>query len=104
MMSQRENILRSVRFERPERIPMGFCINPACHNHYPRSVLDELQESHPYLFPGFRRSSGPPTVPKPPVQNSYVDAWGITMASLEEGIAAVSVQHPFADWSALERY
>ena len=62
MMSQRENILRSVRFERPERIPMGFRINPACRNHYPPSVLDELQESHPYLFPGFHRSSEPPAL------------------------------------------
>jgi uroporphyrinogen decarboxylase len=104
MMSQRENILRSVRFERPDRIPMEFWINPSCHNHYPPSALDDLQESHPYLFPGFRRSSGPPTVPKPPVQHSYVDAWGITMTSPEEGIAAVAVRHPLADWSALEHY
>jgi uroporphyrinogen decarboxylase len=104
MMSQRENILRSVRFEQPERIPMQFCINSACYHHYPRSVLDELRESHPYLFPGFRHSSEPPIAPKPPVQNSYVDAWGVTMASPEEGIAAVSIQHPLAVWSALEHY
>ncbi|MCX6993537.1 MAG: hypothetical protein NT011_10410 [Kiritimatiellaeota bacterium] len=104
MMSQRENIIRSVRFERPERIPMGFWINPACCNYYPPSVLDDLQESHPYLFPGFRRPSEPPAAPKPPVQSSYVDAWGVTMASPEEGIAATAVRHPFADWSAFERY
>ena len=104
MMSQRENILRTVRFERPERIPMGFWINPSCNNHYPRSALDELQESHPYLFPGFRRSSAPPTAPTPPMQSSYVDEWGVTMASPEEGIAPVAVRHPFADWSAFERY
>lgn len=104
MMSQRENLLRSVRFEQPERIPMGFWINPACRNHYPPSVLDELQESHPYLFPDFRRSSAPPTVPTPPAQSSCVDAWGVTMASPEEGIAAVSVRHPLADWGALACY
>ena len=104
MMSQRENILRSVRFERPERIPMGFWINPACRNHYPRAVLDELQESHPYLFPGFRRSSAPPAEPKAPAQSSYVDGWGVTKISPEEGIDFVSSGHPFADWSALDRY
>ena len=104
MMSRRENILRSVRFERPERIPMGFWINPACRNHYPPSVLDELQESHPYLFPDFHRSSAAPAAPTPPVQSSRVDAWGVTMASPEEGIASVSVRHPFADWSELECY
>jgi uroporphyrinogen decarboxylase len=104
MMSQRENILRAVRFEQPERIPMAFWINPACRNHYPPAELDELQESHPYLFPGFRRPSKPPAAPKPPEQSSYIDAWGVTRASPEEGIAAVSVRHPLKDWSALERY
>jgi len=104
MMSRRENILRSVRFEQPERIPMQFCINSACYHHYPRSVLDELRESHPYLFPDFRRSSAPPTARTPPTQSSRVDAWGVTMASPEEGIAAVAVRHPLADWDALECY
>jgi hypothetical protein len=83
---------------------MSFWINPACHNHYPRAALDDLQESHPLVFPGFRRSSEPPVAPKPPARQSYVDAWGVTMASPEEGIAAVSVNHPIADWSALDRY
>ena len=104
MMSQRENILRSVRFERPERIPMAFWINPACRNHYPASALDELQESHPYLFPGFRRSAAPLTVPVPPSQRACMDAWGVTMASPEEGIAPVAIRHPLADWGALDCY
>lgn len=104
MMSRRENILRSVHFQGPERIPMAFCINSACRNHYPPSVLDELQESHPYLFPGFLRSAAPPTVPIPPAQRLFVDEWGVSMASPEEGIAAVSVRHPLADWEALEGY
>ena len=103
-MNPRENTLRAVRFERTERIPMRFWINPACHHHYPRSALDELQESHPYLFPGFRRSSAPSTEPKPSVPSTTVDAWGVTLASPEEGIAPVAVQHPFADWSAFEGY
>jgi uroporphyrinogen decarboxylase len=104
MMTPRDNILRSVRFERPERIPMRFHINSACRNHYPRAVLDDLRESHPYLFPGFRRSAEPPAAPAPPERRSHVDTWGVTMASPEDGIAAVPVQHPFADWSLLERY
>jgi len=104
MMTPRENLLRTVRFERPERIPMMVWINGACRNHYPTSVIDELQESHPYLFPGFRRSAAPPPAPQPPVQRSFIDAWGVTLASPEEGIMPVAVAHPFADWSALEYY
>lgn len=103
-MTRRENILRAVRFERPERIPMGFWINGACFNHYPRTALDDLRESHPYLFPGFRRSTEPPAAPKPPAQNSFVDEWGVTMISPEEGIAPVSHAHPLADWSAFKHY
>ena len=103
-MTRRENLLRAVRFEWPERIPMGFWVNPACYNHYPRAALDDLQESHPYLFPGFKRSNAPPAPPKPPQRQTHVDAWGVTMASPEEGIAAVSVEHPLADWEALDRY
>ena len=104
MMNRRENIFRSVRFERPERIPMVFVINAACRNHYPRSALEDLQESHPYLFPGFRRSTAPPPDPQPPVQRSYLNAWGVTMASPEEGIMEVAVQHPLSDWSVFEHY
>lgn len=104
MLNQRENILRSVRFERPERIPMAFWINPACYNHYPKTALDELQESHPYLFPGFNSSSAMSSVVKTPAQSSFVDSWGVTMASPEEGIAAVSIAHPFSNWSILEGY
>ncbi|MDD5704583.1 MAG: uroporphyrinogen decarboxylase family protein [Kiritimatiellae bacterium] len=83
---------------------MRFCINTACRNHYSASALDELRESHPYLFPDYCRSSVPPAVPTPPAPSTCVDAWGVTMSSPEEGIAAVSVRHPLADWSALEGY
>ncbi|MBM6920442.1 hypothetical protein H6A12_04640 [Phocea massiliensis] len=33
-MTQRENILRTIRFERPDHIPMIFAVNPACYEHY----------------------------------------------------------------------
>lgn len=109
-MTTRENLLRAVRFERPERIPMGFWINPACFHHYPRTALDDLQESHPYLFPGFKRAAptaSTPVVPPPMLPSApqpYVDEWGVTMQSPEDGIAAVAVRHPLADWDAFAAY
>ena len=57
-MDQRKNILRAVRFERPESIPMIFHINPACWHHYPQNALQDLMEAHPGLFPDFQRSEG----------------------------------------------
>lgn len=103
-MSYRDNVLRAVRFERPERIPMLFGINLSCYNHYPRVALDDLKEAHPYLFPGFRRSTEPPAASRSPTPSTGVDIWGVTLASPEEGIKAVAVRHPLADWSELERY
>ena len=52
-MNQRENLLRAVRFETPESIPMVFHINPACWQHYPHDALQELVAAHPLLFPDF---------------------------------------------------
>ncbi len=57
-MNQRENLLRAVRFETPETIPMVFHINPACWQHYPHDALQELIAAHPLLFPDYR-ASGP---------------------------------------------
>ena len=57
-MNQRENLLRAVRFETPETIPMVFHINPACWQHYPHDALQELVAAHPSAFPGLR-AAGP---------------------------------------------
>ncbi|MCE9613796.1 MAG: hypothetical protein K8T26_05935 [Lentisphaerae bacterium] len=106
MMSQRENMLRAIRFERPERIPMIFWINPSCYHHYPPGALDDLAESHPVLFPWYQRAKTPFAVPAapPPPPEPYVDPWGITLASPEEGIAPVAVKHPLANWEDFDRY
>ncbi len=132
-MTRRENILRAVRFERPERIPMGFWINPACYQHYPRAALEDLQAGHPYLFPGFQRSTPPPPPPTlpllpsssasaaalpspqpppspapapaaPPQPIRHVDAWGVAKVSPEAGIDYVCEAHPLADWAAFDHY
>jgi hypothetical protein len=103
MMTHRENMLRAVRFEKPERIPMTFAINGACAAHYPASALEDLQAGHPLLFPGYQRPPQPAPAPDTsPV--SYVDEWGVTMGAPEPGIAPVAVSHPLADWGALERW
>ena len=41
-MNDRENLLRTVRFETPDWIPMNFHINPASWQHYPQDALQEL--------------------------------------------------------------
>lgn len=58
-MTAKENMLRAIKFEKPDYIPMVFAINGACWNYYPHEALFELMESHPFLFPGFQRPAEP---------------------------------------------
>ena len=53
-MNQRENLLRAVRFETPETIPMVFHINPACWQHYPHDALAGVGRRTSPAFPGLR--------------------------------------------------
>jgi uroporphyrinogen decarboxylase len=107
MSTDRENMLRAARFERPDRIPMRYHINPACWHHYPQDALQDLMEAHPLLFPGFERSEGPiePDVPLyARLGAPYVDDWCCTWVTADHGISGAVVEHPLADWAALERF
>ena len=42
--SSRDNLLRAIRFEKPDYIPMTFHINAACWNHYDQNALLDLME------------------------------------------------------------
>jgi uroporphyrinogen decarboxylase len=106
-MNSRENYLRAVRFERPERIPMHFVINAACWHHYPQAALQELQASHPLLFPGFQ----PRPLPYTPqyglnsrADAPYTDAWGCRWETTDNGIVGAVTSHPLAEWTALATY
>jgi hypothetical protein len=106
-MNHRENVLRAVRFERPEYIPMSFHINPACWHAYPQDALQELMASHPFLFPDFETSSVPSTPQYGPNQcagQPYTDDWGCTWETTDDGITGTVTYHPLADWDDSERY
>jgi uroporphyrinogen decarboxylase len=105
-MNPRDNLLRAVRFERPETIPMMFHINPACWNHYPHDALQELMAEHPLLFPGFVASERV-TSDFSPVQRKdrpYKDPWGCVWQTSEDGITGRVTEHPLATWDALAAY
>jgi hypothetical protein len=52
------NYVKAVRFEKPDYIPMFFCINDSCWHHYPQDQLFDLMEEHKLLFPDFVRPKG----------------------------------------------
>lgn len=105
-MNQRENILRTIRFERPERIPMTFHINAACWHHYSQDALQDLVEAHRLLFPGYQRQAQvkPHYGFNQRKDEPYRDPWGCVWQTADDGITGSVHGHPLADWTGFDRY
>jgi len=106
-MTRRENMIRAIRFEGPEAIPMRFAINGACWERYPREALEDLMEAHPLLFPAFKRSLRP----IPPVHapwriagRRYTDSWGCEWETAMNGVTGAVVRHALDDWDAFDDF
>jgi uroporphyrinogen decarboxylase len=101
-----ENMLRAIRFEKPELIPMVFWINPACWHHYPKEILFELMSKHSILFPDFTSQDNvlPEPAPWELADKPYMDAWGCVWETTDDGITGSVTQHPLSDLDALQSY
>lgn len=107
MMEEHENLLRAVRFEKPEYIPMDFHINSACWHHYPQDELQELMASHTLLFPFFEKAGGkiePEYEPWERAGRPYVDSWGCVWETTDDGIVGTVTKHPLENWENFEDY
>lgn len=106
-MTNRENYLRMVRFERPDYIPMTYHINNACWNAYPQEQLLDLMEVHPFLFPDFKRPKLPFHPQIPPVARKgqpFRDDWGCVWETACDGITGTVTGHPLEDWDRFPAY
>jgi len=105
-MNERENVLRAIRFEGPDYIPMGFHINAACWHHYDPSALQDLMEEHRLLFPGFQRQEkvSPRYLFNQRKDEPYTDPWGCVWETPQDGLTGTVRHHPLSDWSAFENY
>jgi len=105
-MTKRENILRAIRFERPDYIPMDFHINAACWHHYDQQALQDLMEAHPLLFPEFKREKT--IIPNYGLterkNEPYTDPWGCVWETTDDGITGSVHMHPLEDWSKFNGY
>ena len=106
-MTERDNLLRVVRFERPDYIPMVFHINPACWHRYPRQALLDLMATHPTLFPELEQQMRRVELASDAdarADHSHIDPWGCTRDTTEDGIATLVTRHPLQDWSHFENF
>ena len=105
--NRRDNILRAVRFEKPEYIPMIFKINAACWNHYGKEELLELIEAHPFLFPDCKMYSQASESEYAPFQKAdmpFTDGFGCVWQTTEDGITGVVTGHPLQSWDNFAAY
>ena len=103
----RETLLRTIRFEKPDYIPVTFHINAACWNHYDQNALLDLMEAHPFLFPDFVRPATP-FVPEYDFNaragQPYTDGFGCIWETAMDGIVGSVHKHPLADISRYPSY
>ncbi|MBI5723660.1 MAG: hypothetical protein HZA50_06860 [Planctomycetes bacterium] len=106
-MTNRENILRAIKFGKPQSIPVIFHINGACWNHYDWRALEDMKASHQILFPGFS-----PGGKKPEMRYAlndkagapWTDPWGCTWQTTDDGITGSVTKGPLEDWAAFDGY
>jgi hypothetical protein len=106
-MNQRENVLRAIRFESPDTIPMTFHINDACWHHYDQDALKDLMEAHTLLFPDYmrpRRTVKPDYLLNALEDHPFTDPWACTWSTTDDGITGAVHEHPLADWADFDDF
>jgi uroporphyrinogen decarboxylase len=105
-MMDRATLLKTVRFERPDYIPMTFHINPSCWHHYPKEQLLELMADHALLFPDFSEENWqePEIPPFADATRQFTDPWGCVWETADSGIIGAVVHHALGSWDDFEEY
>ena len=105
--ADRATLLRAIRFEKPDYIPMTFHINAACWDHYDPDWLQGLMAEHPVLFPNFQPMPTPFAVEYDANARAdvpYTDDFGCVWHTAMNGIVGAVTEHPLADISKFSAY
>ena len=105
-MTQRENMLRVIRFERPDYIPAIFAVSGSVFSHYDPHAVEELLESHPIIAgKGRMRWDLVPKEGDAVDQDViYYDEFGVEWKGAIDGIRGVIQKHPLEDFSKIRSY
>ena len=105
-MTYRENMLRNIRFEHPDYIPMNFHIAEAVFYSYDPHAIEELLEAHPIVAGKHRMRWD--LVEKKRAENEqiteFTDAFGVEWKGVIDGIRGAVQKHPLADLSLAADY
>jgi uroporphyrinogen decarboxylase len=112
-MTNRENLLKAYRFQKPEFIPIsaGLPYLDWAEHGYDPEELEAIIMSHPVLFPNYKKGSIyanyeclPKTRPDLVKGNKYKDGWGCIWETVCTGMVGAVTHHPLADWSEFDNY
>ncbi len=102
-ISDRENWIRAVTFQSPDRIPCSVGFAPMLLRRH-RAALDRIMRDHPRIFPEYDPETFDFFDMMPPTYRQgerYRDNWGCVWYNLQEGLEGQVVEHPLADWRRL---
>lgn len=106
-MTERENILRAIRFEHPEYIPVRFCISADVFFNYEQAQLEDLLAAHP-IVGGLDQMRYDLIERKKANQYNqkyrHFDEFGVEWEVALSGIRGVVQDHPLADFSKIRDY
>jgi len=105
-MTSRENMLRTIRFERPDHIPVVFSVNPSVYFAYEPEAIIELLESHPKIAGKGAVNYQLIEMKKNNVgmKDTQTDMFGVEWEGSIDGIRGVVQTHPLADFSKIRAY
>ncbi|MGQ9629847.1 MAG: uroporphyrinogen decarboxylase family protein [bacterium] len=104
-MTPRERVIRTLKFERPDRVPRELWTLPGIRMFRSRE-LQEVVDKFPMDFtaPKYKYGKGRRCRGQEAMVGEYVDAWGCVWHVAEPGVAGEVKGPPLAEWSALDRY
>ena len=93
-MGLHEERIKSLRYEKPETIPVSLGILPAAWMKY-REKLDAIADRYPVVFgPQRRPNRDYDAVGGTYVKGTHVDPWGFVWENIEHGMEAFVTGHP----------
>ncbi len=106
MQTSREIVTRSIKFEKPERMPRDIWLLPWAEIHFPE-VVKTINESYPSDFVTSQYFYPPSKVTKGEAYKvgEYIDEWGCLFLNLQHGIIG-EVKNPIiqdiSDWKSVK--